>query len=391
MAGPRITVVGLLLCLGLLACAQSAVAAVKTYDVGSDPGRMVRAADGAIWFTKSAAVGRITTTGATRTFSVRGAGSGSGTEIMGVAVGPDGTVWATAASGGIARIDPAGPVATFAPAAAGLPTGIVVAPDGLVWFSDSARGSISRFDGASTFAETLIGSIPGPDFRADPAAPTELIVGPDNAVWILHLTAGRIGRMTLDTALTSFVLPSGAASAPTGIALGPDGALWITEAGINKIARMTLDGLISEWPIPSRQAEPRAITAGPDGAMWFTEYATDRVGRITPSGKVTEYALPKASQPYGIVAGADDAIWVTLRATGKIARLTTDTPPTATAATRAKTKKKKHKPRHRAHRHRAHVALAQAGSPGRPRRADPGGGSSRATGLTRRRSGRPTR
>jgi virginiamycin B lyase len=325
-------------------CPNIAGAAVKTYNVGANPGRMARGADGALWFTKSGAVGRITTAGAVRSYGLPALRSAAITDVLDLAVAPDGAVWATEGQGSLARIDRAGAVVEFAPPVLGMPAGVAIGPDGLVWFSDVVLGRITRFDPAGSFFDTVLGTVTGAFSRTDPASPTEMVLAPDGAVWILQLAPGRVGRMTADGAVSYHWLPGGAASAPTGVAVGGDGALWITEAGTNRIARMGLDGSVREHAIPSPGAEPRAIAAGPDGAMWFTEFGRDRLGRIDGTGSITEYQLPVGSQPYGIAAGPDGAIWATLWGKGgQVVRMTTDTPTTASAARRVASKKQAEK------------------------------------------------
>jgi virginiamycin B lyase len=328
-----------------------ATAAIKTYNVGANPGRMARAADGSMWFTKAAGVGRITTAGAARSFGLPGAKPDR--DVLAITVAADGSAWAAEAPGSIARIDGTGNVTEFAPPVLGQPAGIVVGPDGQVWFSDAALGRITRFDLAGGFVDQVLGSVPGAYSRVDPAAPTEMVLGPDQAVWILQLAPGRVGRISSDGSVSYYWLPAGPASAPTGLAFGRDGALWIAEAGVNRIARMALDGTVHEHAIPSSGAEPRAIAVGPDGAMWFTEFGRDRIGRIDSAGNVTEYELPPESMPYGIVGGADNAIWVTMWGKGgQVARVTTDTPTAAHAARHSTTDKRAHTRRTTRHHNR---------------------------------------
>lgn len=326
-------------------------AAIRTYAVGGEPGRIAKAPDGSLWFTQTSAVGRITMAGVSRSFGLPAARAAP-QDVLGIMVAPDGSAWAAEASGSIAHIQPTGPVAEFAPPVLGMPAGILVQPDGQILFSDASLGRLVRFDGGAQFFDTILGNVTGAYFRSDPASPTEMVATPDGAVWILQLAPGRVGRLAPDGSVSYFWLPSGAAAAPTGIALGRDGALWIAEAGVNRIARMAPDGSVKEYKIPSTGAEPRAIAAGPDGAMWFTELGRDRLGRITGTGDVTEYQLPTGSQPYGIVGGADGALWTTLWGKGgQVARVTTDTPTVASAAKRQSAKTKtthKRKARRRA-------------------------------------------
>jgi virginiamycin B lyase len=319
-----------LVALGAVTLPPASSAAIKTYDVGAGPGRIVTAPDGALWFTKDGGVGRITSSGATRSFVLPGAGAAKW--VLGIALGPDGAAWATEAGGALARVGPDGKVAEFPVPMAAMPTGVVFGPDGFVWLSDSVTAHIDRFDLVNTFVETVLQSVQGAYGRRDPASPTELIVGPDDAVWFLELVPGRVGRVVTGQQPTFYGLPTGPLAAPTAIAAGPDGALWITEAGANRVARMATDGSIREYQIPSKGSEPRAIALGPDGAMWFTEYGTDGIGRIDSKGSIREYSLPTGAGPYGIAGGPDGGIWFSMQGTGQIGRLDPTTPPAARVA-----------------------------------------------------------
>lgn len=316
-------------------------ASIKTYNVGGDPARMIRAADGAMWFSDSTSVSRITASGARRSFGLPAMASASTKEILGLAAGPDGSVWVAEGSGVIGRVDPSGKVSEFPPPRLGMLAGIAVASDGQVWASDAVFGRLLRLDSAATLHEVILGNVPGQDFRSDPASPTSMVLGADGAVWFLQLAPGRVGRIAADGTLSYFSLPAGPISAPTSLAVGRDGALWVTEAGVNRIARMTLDGGVQEFAIPSSRAEPRGIALGPDGAMWFTEFGRDRLGRVDSSGKVTEYVLAPGAAPFGIVAGPDGAIWTTLSGNGgQVARVTTDTRPAGGPAARTSVRKR---------------------------------------------------
>jgi virginiamycin B lyase len=327
----------------------SASASLRAFTAPVDPGRIVRGADGALWFTINGGVATLTAAGQPRSIQLPGA---LRLEVLGITAAPDGAVWATESTGPVARIGPDGRV-TETPPTGGMPTGIAVGPDGAVWFTDSLRGRVTRVgDGDSiletapasnALLETALPSVLGSFSRMDPASPTELLTGPDRALWFLELSPGRVGRMNPAEAPTFVGLPAGAAAYPTALAVGQDGALWITEAGANQIARLTTDGVVREFQIPSPGAEPRAIAQGADGAMWFTEYGTDRLGRVDMSGHVTEYQLPSGAAPYGITAGADGAMWFTMRGLNKIGRMTTDT--VAMSAGRARCTRSTSKPR----------------------------------------------
>jgi len=145
-----------------------------------EPRGIVSGPDGAMWFTESAGIGRITTFGVLTEFPLpQGNGSGSPYQI---AVGPDGNLWfieyIVGSPGRIGRLTPTGRLTEFA----------TPGQYGLQW--------IAR--------------------------------GPDKALWFTGSGSNTIGRISLDGVVTSFTVPT-FRSQPVGITTGPDGNIWFTE------------------------------------------------------------------------------------------------------------------------------------------------------------------
>jgi streptogramin lyase len=203
---------------------------ITQFPTGSFPHDIALGSDGAFWFTESNiqanSIGRITTTGAYRSYSIPTSGY-----PWGIAAGPDGSLWFTEHANKIGRITTAGVITEFPiPTPASGPLGITAGPDGSLWFTESG--------------------------------------------------ANKIGRITTSGVFTEFPLPT-AASGPRSITAGPDGNLWFTESGGNRIGRITTTGVITEFQIPTSTARPIGITAGPDGNIWFTEFNANKIGRLT--------------------------------------------------------------------------------------------------------------
>jgi len=99
----------------------------------AEPFRIVAGPDGALWFTErgAAAIGRITTAGETRQFSLRHL------VPSGIVVGPDGALW-FAAESCLGRITTDGAVATWTMRGAKTLNDIAAAPDGTFWLADTA-------------------------------------------------------------------------------------------------------------------------------------------------------------------------------------------------------------------------------------------------------------
>ncbi|MEI9983848.1 MAG: hypothetical protein WDN69_11925 [Aliidongia sp.] len=258
----------------------------------------------------------------------------AGSSPFGIAAGPDGALWFTEytvngvngapnTASKIGRIATTGEIIEFPlPTAAGTPQGIVAGPDGALWFYEAGDEGgtpaavppkIGRItlDGAITeFTIPLSLNTAGPFGAA-------IAVGPDGALWFTvgfddSLFQAVLGRITTDGTITEYTLSS-AAGLPVSIAAGPDGALWLALqnfAGTSPafLARITPADAASgggvEYPVGSA---PFGVTAGPDGALWFTSPFT--LGRITTAGTLSELPYPPAGGPNGIAAGPDGALW----------------------------------------------------------------------------------
>ena len=136
-------------------------------------------------------------------------------------------------------------------------------------------------------------------------------------MWFTMPAASRIGRITVDGAITSFPVvtspppPSNLNPIAVGdITAGVDGNLWFTMSVDNQIGRMTPTGVVTEFNIPTPASGASYITPGPDGSLWFSEYESSRMAKITLAGVITEYPTPRANAEPGLgAAGADGSIW----------------------------------------------------------------------------------
>jgi virginiamycin B lyase len=285
----------------------------------SGPVFITAGSDGALWFTETGKIGRITTAGAIREYALPNAASNP----QGITAGPDGALWfAEDGSNRLGRITTAGVITEYPlPKQSGGPFSIISGPDGALWYthSSSPAGTIGRISTVGTLIE-----------YPTPLDTSFLTNGPDGAIWFTESEKtgnGKVGRMTTAGVVTEFPFPNlhvPNASTPTGIVAGPDGALWFAEIGAtDRIWRMTTAGTLSNYVIPTSFSSPEAIVVGPDGALWFTEQGsggTGKIGRISTSGTITEYALPSATNCFGITLGPDGALWFTEPSGNKIGR-----------------------------------------------------------------------
>ena len=195
------------------------------------------------------------------------------------------------------------------------PYAIAAGDDGALWFTDFSAHKIGRItvDGALT----LQAPIPPTSFPYDIAA------GSDGAMWFVSQNPSSVSRIDSAGNVLTRNLASATAN-PYNIVSGPDGALWFTEAVTKAIGRIPATTPLAV-PDESRTTNEGAtgLASGPDGNIWFTEYSASEVGRMALDGTTTYFPLPPAIEnPEAIAAGPDGALWVTTLNPAAIVRIT---------------------------------------------------------------------
>jgi virginiamycin B lyase len=273
----------------VFACAPSAHAATvsEAGSLSAPAVAVVAGPDGHLWHLtagKAPAVGRTTSAGVTRERALDpDARPGA------IVVGPDRALWFTDARGTVERVTVAGALDTVA-AVGGTPGALAVGADHNVWVTvggkkkERAIARITPAGAVATFTAGLTGE------------PGDIAPGWDGALWFTEPGAGRIGRITTAGAITEFPAPV----APVALAPGSDGAIWFSAR--NAIGRIDLAGTIRTV----RVNQPGDITVGPDRGLWFT--VKHGIGRIGPGGLVATYPTPRM-QPTAITPGWDGAMW----------------------------------------------------------------------------------
>ena len=338
------------------------------------PYQITTGSDGALWFTGFTVTGIDRLDPHTGQFGVYY--PIAGTNVMGIARGPDGALWlATGHARTVARLSAAGTLRSFTRpgSVAGEPFGITSGPDHALWFTETNAHQIGRLalDGAlSTFPTHQNGwaIAPGPDGnlwfaedfaigRVTPAGSVQefpldveqdspafgIAAGPDHALWFTEPGGDRIGRVDLHGAITRFslagaavhaaapaprIVPPGravtpSAAAPTDIASAPDGSEWFTEINSNRLGHILPDGTLHFTSLPASRSGPAGITVAADGTVWFTEFYGNAVGRLDPAtGAIHLYALSTPnSKPRGIMLASDGSVWITEYGSDRLGQL----------------------------------------------------------------------
>jgi virginiamycin B lyase len=164
-------------------------------------------------------------------------------------------------------------------------------------------GKIGRITPAGVITEF---SIPTPH-----SGPRAIAAGPDGNVWFSEYRTDKIGRITPEGQVTEFTLPR-PNSGPGDITAGADGAMWFVElsGGMDglvtdgkRVGRISMDGAITEFSMPAQGPSPINIAVGPDGNVWYTRGG--ELGRVTANGGVTEFSAGEGALAVGLSAGSD--------------------------------------------------------------------------------------
>ena len=184
-----------------------------------------------------------------------------------LAVGPNGAVWFAEPSlmsvtqfrdGRFTRHVVGARAATVPVDAA--PFGVAIAPDGSVWAT-------------LPNADKLLRIAPDGEMRAFDAPSRQsglgdIAVDSNGAVFFLELSVNKIGRFA-GGRFEEFAVPTPAAGL-TALAVAPDGAAWFTELRGHRLGRLH-GGAITEFDLPRPDARPFGITVDAGNNVWYTD------------------------------------------------------------------------------------------------------------------------
>jgi len=287
---------------------------ITEYTVPSkeDPWGIASGPDGNLWFTAATKIGYISTAGSFTEFSLP---KGQLADL--IVKGPEGRLWYTinsSTSGIIGKINSEGEIIEYELAKwpSTSTVGIALGPDGNLWFSGiKPVNQVGKITTSGTVTEYGV---------PEGAYPYYFASGPDGNIWFTlpSVTGSRIGKVTTSGGFTEY--SSAAGNDALAITKGPDGNLWFTNLSSGKIGKITTTGTRTEYSLPAG-SKPWGITEGADGNLWFTVRGTSKIGRITTGGTITEYSLPAGSEPLVITQGPDQKLWFTVGGTHKIGNI----------------------------------------------------------------------
>ncbi|MBV8654856.1 MAG: hypothetical protein JO160_02355 [Candidatus Eremiobacteraeota bacterium] len=272
----------------------------------AQPFDIAAARDGTLWFTEPglSAIGHIGGDGTIRQFFIPTRGG----EPEGIVAGGDGSMYFAEHMGPnyathVATIASDGHVTEYNDSNL-MPIGVAAGPNGSMWFTQGCAGLAVLSHGKVT--QYPISGITG----ESPA----IVRAPDGSMWFSEDGTARIGRVGPEGQLrtyTGLMYESKYNDIPNGVTAGPDGNLWWTALASNAIWATNLHGrVVHVYTVPTAGSQPWGIATGRDGALWFTEAAGDKIGRVTTAGAFSEYPLPTPyAHPQGIARNRDGSLW----------------------------------------------------------------------------------
>ncbi len=206
------------------------------------------------------------------------------------------------------------------PTTASFPTAITMGSDGNLWFLESYGNKVGRISPNSVITEFLIPSAAdvtpcGGCTMVSSSFPSSLINGKNGNLWFFENSTDKIARISERGVITEFPIPSHLRLSGI-LSWGPDDNLWLVSSSGGSILRVTPQGRITSFSVPTTAAVNgilSSLTTGPDGNLWFAEANSyynqtnpDMIGRITPGGEISEFLLPDANAQPGTLTVGSD-------------------------------------------------------------------------------------
>ena len=198
----------------------------------------------------------------------------------GVALGPDGLLYAGDEGGRLFRVDPAAGVHAQVGQIDGWALGLCLDGDGLVYVCAFDRGAVVRVDLRSGRSEI---------YAEELGLPNWPVFGPDGTLYVSDSGSEEIGA----EAGRVLAIPPGGGQAEAlpirplafanGMALGHDGTLYVAESFVRPGVVAVKDGRVETWcELPG--TVPDGLALDEEGGIVVTSYQPNRLLRIAPGG-----------------------------------------------------------------------------------------------------------
>ena len=185
-----------------------------------------------------------------------------------LAVSPDGTIWfAEMTHASVTQLKDGrfirhSIVPTPGNSTDAFPFGVAVAPDGTVWATLQNADALLRI---APSGETAVIDVP-----IRQSGLSDIAVAKDGAVWFLSAGANKVGRYA-GGRFEEFSVPTANAGL-TALAVAPDGAAWFTALRAHRLGRV-FQGVVTEFALPRNNARPISIAVDAENNVWYADLA----------------------------------------------------------------------------------------------------------------------
>lgn len=223
-----------------------------------EPIGLAVAADGSAWFTDAPAkqVSRMTPAGELSSVTLEMPIA----RLGGIAAAADGAVWfAEGSAYSITRLKDGALKRHVIESVRGGPYGVAVGPDGSVWATLQAANQVLRI--------SPDGAMRSFDIPTRGSSPSDIRVDAQGVVWFLEFRSSKLGRLE-NGKFQEFEL--GEHVAPTGLAVAPDGAVWFGMLRTGSLGRFQ-NGKIRAVKLPRENARPYGVAVDGEGNVWYAD------------------------------------------------------------------------------------------------------------------------
>jgi virginiamycin B lyase len=224
-----------------------------------EPLGLATAADASAWYTDIAAgaIVRIAATGEASRFVL----DRPIVRLGRLSMAPDGSAWFADVTGySITQLKDG----VFRPHEIGTPDaqpyGVAVGPDGVVWATLQRGDKLVRIEPGGT-AQSI-------DLPRRGSVPTDIALGPDGSVWFLQFRGNRVARWQ-EGRFSEFEVAQQNAGL-SGLAVAADGAVWFGMVRSSSLGRLQ-QGRLKTFPLPRPNARPYSVGIDRDGNVWYAD------------------------------------------------------------------------------------------------------------------------
>lgn len=220
-------------------------------------------------------------------------------DLSGVAVGPDGNVWACGGTHHVRRFSPNGTLrASFTVPRS--PYGLAVDPKGYVHvafhssYADRRSGEVAVFSPGGRRIRSYRAPIPGPGFND--FNPMDIAIDAKGYCWTVDATAHVLSKFSPGgrhlASWGTHGSRAGQFDGPTGVAIGRYGTVYVADTGNHRVQHISSTGrVVRRIGLPGtakgRLARPHSVAVSPRGRL----IVADR-NRLTGDGaRLQEFSL----------------------------------------------------------------------------------------------------